>query len=83
MIDVVHIGLGPLGQMMIRSAVQRGGIRIVGAVDTDPAKIGKDLGEFCGIWLSRRHHRRQSRRRSPGQVTAGGGRHNGQQPGGV
>ena len=49
MIDVVHIGLGPLGQMMIRSAVQRGGIRIVGAVDTDPAKIGKDLGEFCGI----------------------------------
>jgi hypothetical protein len=49
MIDVVHIGLGPLGQKMVRSAVQRGSFRIVGAVDTDPAKIGKDLGEFCGI----------------------------------
>ncbi|MCX5643247.1 MAG: dihydrodipicolinate reductase [Phycisphaerae bacterium] len=48
-IDVVHIGLGPLGQKMIRSAVQRGSIRLVGAVDTDPAKIGKDLGAFCGI----------------------------------
>ena len=48
-IDVVHLGLGPLGQMMVRSAASRGGFRIVGAVDTDPAKIGKDLGEFCGI----------------------------------
>jgi 4-hydroxy-tetrahydrodipicolinate reductase len=34
---------------MVRSAVDRGSFRIVGAVDTDPAKIGKDLGEFCGI----------------------------------
>ncbi len=48
MIDLVHIGLGPLGQMMVRSAVVRGSFRIVGAVDTDPARIGKDLGEFCG-----------------------------------
>ena len=49
MIDIVHIGLGPLGQKMIRSAVERGSFRLVGAVDVDPAKIGKDLGEFCGI----------------------------------
>jgi 4-hydroxy-tetrahydrodipicolinate reductase len=35
--------------MMVKSAVQRGSFRIVGAVDTDPAKIGKDLGELCGI----------------------------------
>ncbi len=49
MIDIVHIGLGPLGQMMVRSAVARGTFRIVAAVDMDPAKIGKDLGEFCGI----------------------------------
>ena len=49
MIDIVHIGLGPLGQMMVRSAVARRSFRIVGAVDTDPAKIGKDLGEFCGV----------------------------------
>jgi len=49
MIDIVHIGLGPLGQMMVRSAIARGTFRIVAAVDMDPAKIGKDLGEFCGI----------------------------------
>jgi hypothetical protein len=49
MIEIVHVGLGPLGQKMIRSAVDRGSFRIVGAVDTDPAKIGKDLGEFCGM----------------------------------
>jgi 4-hydroxy-tetrahydrodipicolinate reductase len=49
MIDIIHVGLGPLGQKMIRSTVDRGSFRIVGAVDTDPAKIGKDLGEFCGM----------------------------------
>jgi 4-hydroxy-tetrahydrodipicolinate reductase len=49
MIDIVHIGLGPLGQRMVRSAVERGSFRIVGAVDSDPAKIGKDLGEVCGL----------------------------------
>jgi 4-hydroxy-tetrahydrodipicolinate reductase len=35
--------------MMVRSAVTRGTFRIVGAVDMDPAKIGKDLGELCGL----------------------------------
>jgi hypothetical protein len=49
MIEIVHIGLGPLGQMMVRSAVARGSFRLVGAVDTDPAKVGKDVGELCGI----------------------------------
>ena len=49
MIEIVHVGIGPLGQMMVRSAASRAGFRIVGAVDTDPAKIGKDLGELCGI----------------------------------
>ncbi len=49
MIDIIHIGLGPLGQKMIRSAVERGSFRLVGAVDVDPAKIGKDLGELCGV----------------------------------
>ena len=83
MIDIVHIGLGPLGQMMVRSAVGRGSFRIVGAVDTDPAKIGKDLGEFCGHRASRRSHQRQPRRGDPGQVAAGGRGHDRQQPGGL
>ena len=49
MIEIVHVGLGPLGQMMVKSAVERGSFQIVGVVDTDPAKVGKDLGELCGI----------------------------------
>ncbi len=49
MIEIVHIGLGPLGQKVVRSAVGRGSFRFVGAVDVDPAKVGRGLGEFCGI----------------------------------
>jgi 4-hydroxy-tetrahydrodipicolinate reductase len=49
MIDIVQVGIGPLGQKMVKSAVQRGSFRIVGAVDTDPAKVGQDLGTLCGI----------------------------------
>ncbi len=49
MIDTVHIGIGPLGQMVARYALERGCFHIVGAVDPDPQKAGKDLGELCGI----------------------------------
>jgi 4-hydroxy-tetrahydrodipicolinate reductase len=49
MIDIVQVGIGPLGQKMVQSAARRGSFRIVGAVDTDPAKIGQDLGTLCGI----------------------------------
>ena len=49
MIDTVHVGIGPLGQMVVRYAIQRGCFKIVGAVDPDPDKAGKDLGELCGI----------------------------------
>ena len=34
---------------MVRYAVGRGCFNIVGAVDPDPEKAGKDLGELCGI----------------------------------
>ena len=49
MIDIVQVGIGPLGQKMVKSAVRRGTFRIAGAVDTDPAKVGQDLGTLCGI----------------------------------
>jgi 4-hydroxy-tetrahydrodipicolinate reductase len=48
-INTVHVGIGPLGQKIVRYAVERGCFNIVGAVDTDPDKAGKDLGELCGI----------------------------------
>ncbi len=49
MIDIVCLGIGPVGQKMVRYAVERGCFNIAGAVDTDPEKAGKDLGRLCGI----------------------------------
>ncbi len=49
MINTVHVGIGPIGQKMVKYAVERGCFNIVGAVDPDPNKAGKDLGELCGI----------------------------------
>jgi hypothetical protein len=49
MINMVHLGLGPLGQKVIRFAIERGCFNIIGAVDLDPAKVGRDVGELCGI----------------------------------
>jgi hypothetical protein len=49
MINTVHVGIGPLGQKVLRYTVERGCFNIVGAVDPDPEKAGKDLGRLCGI----------------------------------
>jgi 4-hydroxy-tetrahydrodipicolinate reductase len=49
MINTVHVGIGPLGQKVLRYAVERGCFNVVGAVDPDPQKEGKDLGQLCGI----------------------------------
>ena len=48
MLRIVQIGIGPLGIKVVHFALERRGIQIVGAVDLDPNKIGKDLGEICG-----------------------------------
>ncbi|MHC4118624.1 MAG: NAD(P)H-dependent amine dehydrogenase family protein, partial [Planctomycetota bacterium] len=49
MVNIVHVGIGPLGAKTVRYAVERGCFNIVGAVDPDPEKAGRDLGELCGI----------------------------------
>src|SRR5262245_28054421 len=51
-IKVMHVGLGPIGAGVVRQVASRKGFVIVSAVDTDPAKVGRDLGEVYG--LSRR-----------------------------
>lgn len=48
-IRVLHFGLGPIGAAVVRQAAERRGFRIVGAVDIDPAKAGRDLGEVAGL----------------------------------
>jgi 4-hydroxy-tetrahydrodipicolinate reductase len=45
----MHVGLGPIGAGVVRQVAARKGLTIVGAVDIDPAKVGRDLGEVCGI----------------------------------
>jgi len=48
-IRILHVGLGPIGVGVVRMCAARKGLRIVGAVDLDPAKIGKDVGEVAGL----------------------------------
>jgi hypothetical protein len=46
---VLHVGLGPIGIGVVRQVASRKGFTIVGAVDIDPGKVGKDLGEVASI----------------------------------
>ncbi len=46
---VVSFGLGPIGCWIVQYAQERAGLELVGAVDTDPAKAGRDLGEAAGL----------------------------------
>lgn len=48
-IRVIHFGLGPIGAGVVRQVAGRKGFKIVGAVDIDPAKVGRDLGEVAGV----------------------------------
>ncbi len=49
--NAVQFGLGPIGQLCAKTILQKHSDRIdlVGAVDIDPSKVGKDLGELLGI----------------------------------
>jgi hypothetical protein len=48
-IRVMHVGLGPIGAAVARQLVGRKPFRIVGAVDTDPNKVGEDVGDVAEI----------------------------------
>jgi hypothetical protein len=48
MIRVVHYGLGPIGVGVAKLIAKRRDMQIVGAVDIDPKKVGKDLGDLLG-----------------------------------
>jgi hypothetical protein len=48
-IRVVHFGLGPIGAGVVRQVAGRKGFKIVGAVDIDPAKAGRDLGDVASV----------------------------------
>lgn len=48
-IRVMFYGLGPIGAAVARQVATRKGFSVVGGIDIDPAKVGKDLGEVIGL----------------------------------
>lgn len=51
MIETIHVvpfGLGPIGVAAARECLRRGH-ELVGAVDVDPARVGKDAGAVLGL----------------------------------
>jgi hypothetical protein len=47
-IRVLQYGVGPIGASIARLMRQKAALEIVGAIDKDPAKAGRDLGEVVG-----------------------------------
>ncbi len=47
-IRAIQYGIGPIGASILKLMREKEAIEIVGAIDNDPAKIGKDLGEVVG-----------------------------------
>lgn len=45
---VVQYGVGPIGASIARLVRQKAELEIAGAIDKDPAKAGRDLGEVAG-----------------------------------
>ena len=48
-ITVAQYGIGPIGAEIARLLLTKPWIKVVAAVDIDPAKIGKDLGDVIGL----------------------------------
>jgi len=46
---VIIFGVGAIGSQVVQLAAGREELSIVGAVEADPAKVGRDLGEVAGL----------------------------------
>src|ERR1700730_2690356 len=47
-IRAIQYGVGPIGASIARLMREKQAIEIIGAIDTDPSKLGRDLGEVVG-----------------------------------
>ncbi len=47
-IRAIQYGIGPIGASIVKLLREKESVELVGAIDTDPAKVGKDLGEVVG-----------------------------------
>jgi hypothetical protein len=48
-IRTIHYGLGSIGSGITRLAAQRANLEIVGGIDIDEQKVGRDMGEVIGL----------------------------------
>jgi 4-hydroxy-tetrahydrodipicolinate reductase len=47
-IRVVQYGVGPIGAAIVRLLREKPAVELIGAIDKDPKKAGRDLGELIG-----------------------------------
>ncbi len=48
--NVVQYGVGPIGQLCLKTLLSKPGhINLVGAIDIDPDKVGKDVADVLGL----------------------------------
>ena len=47
-IRTIQYGVGPIGAAIVKLLREKSAIQVIGAIDTDPAKAGRDLGEVVG-----------------------------------
>lgn len=70
-IGVVQLGLGPIGQGVVRRLLGMPGVRVVGAFDPAPDKAGRDVGELVGAAeVGVRIRPRFDAREAPGALVA-------------
>jgi len=48
-VKVVQYGVGDVGLRCMKALLEKEGVEVVGAIDIDPAKVGRDVGELTGI----------------------------------
>lgn len=48
-INIVQYGIGPIGIKILQNLVKKNNINIVGAIDIDPNKVGKDIGQIADL----------------------------------
>jgi len=48
-IKVVQYGIGPIGLMVTKIIAGRSSLEIIGAIDCDPGKCGRELGDVAGV----------------------------------
>lgn len=49
LVRVAHFGLGPIGAAIVRQVASRKGFKVAGAIDIDPGKVGRDLGDVVAL----------------------------------